>query len=114
MKKPKSTNDHNWNLARKRSHGAHLALTQSQRDAIAERQHHLVHALICQEALVESPCTVAVHTQLLPCQLLALVHGVVDCEEAAHPKEASVHYGLIQSQIAWLVHIQENEVEARA
>merc|ERR1712050_295422 len=95
----------------KRWHRAPSALTQGQRNAIAKRQHHLLHALVCQEALVESPCTLAIHTQLLPRQLLALVHGVVDCQEAAHPKEASVHNGLVQSQVAWLVDIQENEVE---
>merc|ERR1712190_333888 len=66
LKNTQATNDHHWSWATKRSRGAQLALTQGQRDAIAKRQHHLVHALICQEALVESPCTLAVHTQLLP------------------------------------------------
>merc|ERR1711972_884834 len=114
LKNALATNHHQWSLATKRSHGVHLTLTQGQRDAIAKRQHHLVHTLICQETLVESPCTFAVHTQLLPRQLLALVHGVVDCQESAHPKEASVHNGLVQSQVAWLVDIQEDEVETGA
>merc|ERR1711972_1309655 len=114
QKNAQATNGHHWSLAKRRSRGAQLALTQGQRDAIAKRQHHLVHALICQEALVESPCTLAVDTQLLPSQLLALVHGVVDCQEAAHPKKASVHNGLVQSQVAWLDDIQEDEVETGA
>merc|ERR1712066_1221251 len=111
-KKTQAITNHQRSSARKRPHhGARLTLTQGQRDAISKRQHHLVHALIFQEAPVERPRALTVHAQLLPRQLLALAHGIVDCQKAAHPKQASVHDGLVESQVARLVDIQEDEVE---
>ncbi len=39
-------------------------------------------------------------------------HGVVHGQEAAYSQQASLHEGLVESEVARLVDIQENEVEA--
>merc|ERR1711988_511446 len=96
----------------KRTQPNKLPGAHSQRDAIPKRKHHLLHAVVGQEAFVQSLRAGSVAAQLLVIQLLALVHGVVHGEETADLEKTAIHDVLVQGEVAWLVHIKENEVKA--
>jgi len=49
-----------------------------QRHAVAQRQHHLGHAVISKQELIQVVCALTIFTQRLTRKLFTLVHCVVD------------------------------------